>query len=220
MRYGFIGLGNLGGPPRGQPPPRGLRPPRSTTATRPSRGATSTRRHLGGDARGPRPAATPSSPACPTPPPPRPSCAASAARSAPGSTWIEMSTLGRDDILRLAALAAGHGLRTLEAPGHRRRPPRRAGRDHRAGGRRPRPRGPSPARASGHGEQALPHGPARLRRRHQGHHQHAGLHPPRRGRRGPDARPARRPRPRAGLGGHPRLLRHQLRPRDRRPARS
>lgn len=34
----------------------------------------------------------------------------------PGATWIEMSTLGRDDILRLADLAATHGLRTLEAP--------------------------------------------------------------------------------------------------------
>jgi len=33
-----------------------------------------------------------------------------------GSTWIEMSTLGRDDVLRLAALASDHGLRTLEAP--------------------------------------------------------------------------------------------------------
>ena len=30
--------------------------------------------------------------------------------------WIECSTLGRDDIVRLAALAAGHGVRTLEAP--------------------------------------------------------------------------------------------------------
>jgi 3-hydroxyisobutyrate dehydrogenase len=35
---------------------------------------------------------------------------------ATGGTWIEMSTLGRDELLRLAAVAAGMGLRTLEAP--------------------------------------------------------------------------------------------------------
>ena len=34
----------------------------------------------------------------------------------PGSTWIEMSTLGRDEIHRLAKLAAKKGVRTLEAP--------------------------------------------------------------------------------------------------------
>jgi 3-hydroxyisobutyrate dehydrogenase len=34
----------------------------------------------------------------------------------PGCTWIENSTLGRDDILRLAAAAAAKGVRTLEAP--------------------------------------------------------------------------------------------------------
>lgn len=34
----------------------------------------------------------------------------------PGSTWIEMSTLGRDEILRLAAVAAGKGVRTMELP--------------------------------------------------------------------------------------------------------
>ncbi|GAB4391798.1 MAG: NAD(P)-dependent oxidoreductase [Kiloniellaceae bacterium] len=33
-----------------------------------------------------------------------------------GATWIEMSTLGRDDILRLAEVAAAKGVRTLEAP--------------------------------------------------------------------------------------------------------
>jgi len=33
-----------------------------------------------------------------------------------GGTWIEMSTLGRDDILRLAALAADKGIATLESP--------------------------------------------------------------------------------------------------------
>ncbi len=33
-----------------------------------------------------------------------------------GATWIEISTLGRDDILRLAGLAAAAGVGTLEAP--------------------------------------------------------------------------------------------------------
>ncbi len=35
---------------------------------------------------------------------------------APGGTWIEISTLDRDTILRLAARAAAQGVRTLEAP--------------------------------------------------------------------------------------------------------
>ncbi len=34
----------------------------------------------------------------------------------PGTTWLETSTVGRDDILRLAALAAEHGVETLECP--------------------------------------------------------------------------------------------------------
>lgn len=34
----------------------------------------------------------------------------------PDTCWIEMSTLGRDDILRLAAIAAEKGVRTMEAP--------------------------------------------------------------------------------------------------------
>lgn len=34
----------------------------------------------------------------------------------PGAVWIEMSTLGRDDIRRLAAVAAEYGVRTLECP--------------------------------------------------------------------------------------------------------
>ena len=33
-----------------------------------------------------------------------------------GSTWVEMSTLSRDDILRLAAIAGAHGVRMLESP--------------------------------------------------------------------------------------------------------
>ena len=34
----------------------------------------------------------------------------------PGATWIENSTLGRDDILRLGAIAQAAGIRVLEAP--------------------------------------------------------------------------------------------------------
>jgi 3-hydroxyisobutyrate dehydrogenase len=34
----------------------------------------------------------------------------------PGSTWIEMSTLGRDEILRLAGIAAKAGVRAMELP--------------------------------------------------------------------------------------------------------
>lgn len=34
----------------------------------------------------------------------------------PGSTWIEISTLGRDEILRLANIAAERGVRTMELP--------------------------------------------------------------------------------------------------------
>jgi 3-hydroxyisobutyrate dehydrogenase len=34
----------------------------------------------------------------------------------PGTTWIEMSTLGRDEIRRLAAFAAEKGVRTMESP--------------------------------------------------------------------------------------------------------
>jgi len=34
----------------------------------------------------------------------------------PGATWIENSTLSRDDILRLGALAAEQGIKTLECP--------------------------------------------------------------------------------------------------------
>ncbi len=33
-----------------------------------------------------------------------------------GATWIENSTLGRDDVLRLAEIAKGHGVDMLEAP--------------------------------------------------------------------------------------------------------
>jgi 3-hydroxyisobutyrate dehydrogenase len=35
---------------------------------------------------------------------------------APGSTWIEMSTLGRDEMLRLSGIAGERGVRVLELP--------------------------------------------------------------------------------------------------------
>lgn len=34
----------------------------------------------------------------------------------PGATWVEMSTLGRDDVLRLAGIAAAQSVRMLELP--------------------------------------------------------------------------------------------------------
>jgi 3-hydroxyisobutyrate dehydrogenase len=37
-------------------------------------------------------------------------------RMKPGASWVENSTLGRDDILRLGKLAAEHGVRLMEAP--------------------------------------------------------------------------------------------------------
>ncbi len=75
-----------------------------------------------------------------------------------------------------------------------------------------------PAGAAGHGRRDLPHGPAGLGRGHQGHHQHAGLHPSGGGRRGADAGQAGRPRSRPGVPCDPRQLRQQLRARDRKPA--
>lgn len=34
----------------------------------------------------------------------------------PGASWVEMSTLGRDEVLKLAAVAAGAGVRMMELP--------------------------------------------------------------------------------------------------------
>ena len=34
----------------------------------------------------------------------------------PGASWVEMSTLGRDEVLNLAAIAAKHGIRMMELP--------------------------------------------------------------------------------------------------------
>ncbi len=54
---------------------------------------------------------------------------------AAGGTWIEISTLDRETILRLAARAAEHGVQTLESPVTGRRASRRD-RRRRGAGRR------------------------------------------------------------------------------------
>ncbi len=41
---------------------------------------------------------------------------ANSSKDSPGMDWIEMSTLGRDDILRLGAVAAAHNVRLMESP--------------------------------------------------------------------------------------------------------
>ena len=104
---------------------------------------------------------------------------------APGGAWIEMSTNEPDEIARLAASAAARGHRHAGGAGHRRRAPGRGRRDHRAGRRRRGAVPTPPAGLRGDGRRGLPHGAARQRRGDQGDHQHAGLHPP-------GARPARR----------------------------
>ena len=129
-----------------------------------------------------------------------------------GGTWIEMSTTDQHEIARIAALAAAKGIDMLEAPV--------TGGVHRAaageitvlvGGDKKRLRRPSPG-PGGHGRRDLPYGPAGQCRRHQGHHQHAGLHPSGGGRRGADAGQAWRARSRPGLRRHQGQLRQQLRP--------
>ncbi len=84
-----------------------------------------------------------------------------------GGAWIEMSTLGREEILRLATKAAEKGVATLEAPvtgGVR-----RGRRDYRAGRRRQGAVRSAPARPGSHGRRNLSYGTARLCRCHQGH---------------------------------------------------
>ena len=53
----------------------------------------------------------------------------------PGTDWIEMSTLGRDDVLALAARAESKRRAYARMSGHRRRSPRRDWRYHRSGRR-------------------------------------------------------------------------------------
>lgn len=115
MRYGFVGLGHLGGHLAASLLRGGF------DLTVHDRDPALARRHLDAGAAW---AATPEALApCDAVVTCLPSPAASesvlrrlcgALRE--GSTWIETSTLGRDDILRLAGIAADHGIRTLEAP--------------------------------------------------------------------------------------------------------
>jgi 3-hydroxyisobutyrate dehydrogenase len=116
MRYGFIGLGNLGGP-------LALNLCRAGFDLRVyDRNKVNAERHLSAGAIW---ASSPQNLAAACDAVitclPSPAVSESVLKTvmpsmAAGSTWIEMSTLGRDEILRLAAMAAGHGVRTLELP--------------------------------------------------------------------------------------------------------
>jgi 3-hydroxyisobutyrate dehydrogenase len=115
MRYGFVGLGHLGGHLAASLLRAGL--PLAVHDRDPA----SARRHL--DAGATWAAAPEDLAGCDAVVTclPHPAASESVLRRlapalSPGATWIEMSTLGRDDILRLSAFAADHGLRTLEAP--------------------------------------------------------------------------------------------------------
>ena len=118
----------------------------------------------------------------------------------PRSTWIEMSTLGRDEILRLAAIAKHHGIDTLELPVDWRCPFRGAWRDNASGRRRRRSHRAPPAGARCAWWKAVPHGAARFGGSDQGHHQHACFYPSGRRRRSADAGKARRLGPGASMG--------------------
>ena len=116
MRYGYIGLGNLGGHLAASL----LRAGFDVTVYDIDR--TLAERHL---AAGARWAADPTALAevcdavftcLPSPAVSEAVLTGLLAGLAPGATWIEMSTLGRDDIRRLAGIAAERGVRTLEAP--------------------------------------------------------------------------------------------------------
>ncbi|MEZ5756536.1 MAG: NAD(P)-binding domain-containing protein [Paracoccaceae bacterium] len=128
----------------------------------------------------------------------------------PGATWIENSTLGREDILRLAGLARTGGVQLLEAPVtggvHL---AARGG--YGAGGRRCGPVRDAQARAGGDREPHFPHGAFGQRGGDQGDHQHAGLHPSGGGWRGLDAGQARRAGSEDGVAGDRGLVRIELR---------
>jgi 3-hydroxyisobutyrate dehydrogenase len=116
MRYAFVGLGNLGGPLAARLAGAGF-----DLAVHDRDGARAERHRALGATVAPSAAdAAEGRDAVITC---LPSPAASAAvfadllpRLRPGATWIEMSTLGRDEILRFAAEAAARGVRLLEAP--------------------------------------------------------------------------------------------------------
>ncbi len=116
MRYGFIGLGNLGGHLAFSLRRAGV------DLIVHDRDAASAQRHL---AQGATWAETPAAlaSACDAVMTCLPNPAASEGvlreilpAMTNGATWIEMSTLGRDDIRRLARIAADAGVETLELP--------------------------------------------------------------------------------------------------------
>jgi 3-hydroxyisobutyrate dehydrogenase len=116
IRYGFIGLGNLGGHLAASLLRAGL----PLTVTDLDRSLAD--RHLAaGAAWADDPAALAANCDAVITCLPSPAVSESVLRRMlpalrPGTTWIEMSTLGRDDILRLAALAGAAGVSVLEAP--------------------------------------------------------------------------------------------------------
>lgn len=118
MRYGFIGLGNLGGHLAASLLNEGFAV--SVTDINPALG----KRHLdmGKDCLW---AETPAELArdcdaiitcLPSPAVSEKVLTEMLTTAKPGTTWIEMSTLGRDDILRLATVASAKGVETMEAP--------------------------------------------------------------------------------------------------------
>lgn len=118
MRYGFIGLGNLGGHLAASLLKEGFDV--SVTDIEPSLA----RRHLD-MGKGCLWAETPAELAgdcdaiitcLPSPAVSENVLAQMLTTVNPGTTWIEMSTLGRDDIFRLATVASAKGVETMEAP--------------------------------------------------------------------------------------------------------
>ncbi len=223
MRYGFIGLGNLGAHLAASLLRAGFAAHSSRLATpaRPRRSWLAVR--SGPIRRRPSPSASDAVITClPSPAISEQVLAGSdgiLAGLRPGGAWIEMSTLGRDEILRLAAKAAEKGIATLECAGHRRRAPRRGRRDHRAGRRRCKAlfEAHRPALAAMGGEifHMGPLGSAAVIKVIT--NMLAFIHLRRR-RRGAHAGQARRPRSGPGLPRHQGQLRQQLRARDREPA--
>ena len=204
IRYGFIGLGHLGGHLAGSLLRGGFAVTVHDLDREAADAASGPGRELGGQARRRRPrSAMPSSPACLRLPSPRTCCAATDGildGLKPAATWIEMSTSTATRSPASPPWPTDKGISTLGSAGHRRRASRRGRRDHRPGRRRRR-RSSSTHRPAlrGHGRRDLPYGAAGQRLGDQGHHQHAGLHPPGGGGRGADAGQARRPRSRPRL---------------------
>lgn len=115
MRYGFIGLGNLGGHLAANLIAKGF----AVTVCDQDEGRAARHREMGaGWAESPQSLASSCDAIITCLPSPNVSETVLRELLSTGftGTWIEMSTLGRDEIVRLAALAADHGLRTLECP--------------------------------------------------------------------------------------------------------